>query len=717
MRKTNAIVFIITFLLSAAHVSCLGAQVPLIGEAFDPEKAIRIVYEHPHGCDEVSGTINLKASVQGLGAPVPASMRYELRTSREGEPVVYTGSAPTYEAPFDSTTLRDGLVFFTAIPLDEEGQEINLKAAPYSAPGIIPPFRGFMINNNTLDLSKPLVILGSAIDPYVGELTGTWTAEQLTAHLIFSFNLMSHLRSLGFIPEMCFSDERTIVLDPSNPLADPTTPPSKALDLMGEEVAGTPTWNEGTACLSTPFFEIAEPNGLIDIWEHTALENVRSTALLGPVSSAPEVVTFFGEIVERLTYQYNLVWDSYNMFSLEAPMRGGDVQSIIKETLESGIAEGATSVLTYDVYHKANDFEMSAGAWPHLQEAIDEVNEERGTSAGLGAITTNDYQLMEYEGFLRGLYLSARELVKSSTIPSGMKVGIILAGHGSSTTNLLYDVSNIINNPLMRERIENYFSTRMAGIYASDTPCLVCYSEYANDPDDALRGVGEQVQEWIEEDYNYVFVFPMEWLWATVDIWDTLRKSAVELVDPDNEEILLRDERGRSAVVLEGTHLIVGESIFEQKNDNPAAYHFLRAAGVQLLENRLIALTHDAPTGSVDGEVSLQAGEVTLSLSFSDSLLARDGSITLQGTGIRAQGFTLDLFIIGLIIGEINQDDMSHYLFSVLAENALEVESVTIESATIALLKIFDSINGFIIAHATAEISGATVTISLTIQL
>lgn len=125
------------------------------------------------------------------------------------------------------------------------------------------------------------------------------------------------------------------MLDPPNPHADSTTPPSKAVDLMGEEVAGAPSWNEGAACLATSFFEIAESNGLIDMWEHTALDSVRSAEILGPVNSAPEVVTFFGEIVEMLTFQYNLVWDSYNRFTLEAPMKGGDPQSIIKETLKN----------------------------------------------------------------------------------------------------------------------------------------------------------------------------------------------------------------------------------------------------------------------------------------------------------------------------------------------------------------------------------------------
>ena len=183
----------------------------------------------------------------------------------------------------------------------------------------------------------------------------------------------------------------------------------------------------------------------------------------------------------------------------------------------------------------------------------------------IGSITDNDHLLMDYEGFLRSQYLTAWNLVKSAKIPAGKKVGIISAGHGSSKTTRLYDISRL-HNPVLKQRIEDYVNQRIASIYAADTPFKVCYSEYANDPADGARGVGEQVWEWVNEGYDYILVYPMEWPWGPVEIWEGLRKSAVELVEPENTEILKRDERQRSKAVLKGkTRLIIGESMFEQR--------------------------------------------------------------------------------------------------------------------------------------------------------
>ncbi|MCK5255607.1 MAG: hypothetical protein KAQ81_06260, partial [Deltaproteobacteria bacterium] len=349
------------------------------------------------------------------------------------------------------------------------------------------------------------------------------------------------------------------------------------------------------------------------------------------------------------------------------------------------MSKGATSVWIYDFYYKANDFEMSAGAWSHFQKSIDEVNEEIGSSIYLGAIQTNNLQLMDYDSYFRAVYLSVRGLVKSSDIPAGKKVGIIIAGHGSGTTNRLYDVSNIINNPIAKQRMEDYFSTRMAGIYYADITYTVCYSEYANSPDDGRRGVGEQVSDWLNEGYDYIFVFPWEWDWASMDIWVHLREGAVEIIDPGNENIYIRDERGRSEIILNNTHLIIGESIFEQRAYNPASYHFLRAATVQLLEDRLIELTSASKQKNLSGKISIKGEDINLSLSFSDNLLAERGKVTLQNAGVRAEGITLDFFVLGFVIGTLDNEDMANYIFALLAENAIEVESVEVDLGNVVL--------------------------------
>jgi hypothetical protein len=264
-----------------------GATWDTLCGAFDPEQSLRIVYETPKGCDEVSGTTTLKASVQGPGAPTPVAMRYELRTEKEGVPIVLTGNAPTYEVSFDTTQVRDGFIWYKTIPLDEMGDPIDIKAPPYNAPGIIPAYVGIVVNNN-LDLSKPLVIIGSPIQPYPGPFVG-WTPEELKSALTYGLNLANHLAEAGYYPGVCLGDNTTMVLDPSDPLADPV---SDFVDTMGEPVAGTPQYNPGTPCLSQPFFEVPVPNGLVDYHEYTAVNNVKQRVELQyeHLPSAPETI-------------------------------------------------------------------------------------------------------------------------------------------------------------------------------------------------------------------------------------------------------------------------------------------------------------------------------------------------------------------------------------------------------------------------------------------
>ncbi len=194
----------------------------------DPDKgAIRIYYENPMGCDEVSGVIQLKASVRGDDAPVPAAMQYRIWTDNESAAFSFTGYPPDYKAEFDSTSIRDGYAFYNAVPLDAEGNPIDIKAAPYNAKGIIPPFKGFMIRNREIDLTKPLIVMGAPLEPDTGELDDNSLSEQLAAHLTFGASLMTHLNSLGFIPDLCQEDQTTVVLDPRNPSVTSGDTPAK----------------------------------------------------------------------------------------------------------------------------------------------------------------------------------------------------------------------------------------------------------------------------------------------------------------------------------------------------------------------------------------------------------------------------------------------------------------------------------------------------------
>ncbi len=64
----------------------------------------------------------------------------------------------------------------------------------------------------------------------------------------------------------------------------------------------------------------------------------------------------------------------------------------------------------------------------------------------------------------------------------------------------------------------------------------------------------------------------MEWTWASRDCWLELRKNAVELLDLDNstqEQVYARDAHNRSTVQIGSTTLVIGETIFEQKSENP----------------------------------------------------------------------------------------------------------------------------------------------------
>jgi hypothetical protein len=450
--------------------------------------------------------------------------------------------------------------------------------------------------------------------------------------------------------------------------------------------------------------------------ENTAWGNIVMLAELGvqDKNATPQVIDFFGEIVDRLTYNYRHSGDWYNTFEYREPVRGEEPRFLLKEKLEETIrARGITSVLVFGNYHRSTDFEMSGDAWPEFQEAVDENNEERGTSVEVGSVTNNNYLLMDYEGFLRSQYLAAWSLAKTAQIPAGKKVGIISAAHGSSKTTRLYDISRL-QNPILKQRIEDFVKQRMASIYEADTPFTVCYSEYSNDPSDGLRGVGEQVWEWVNEGYDYIIVYPMEWSWGTTEIWDGLHKSAVELVDPDNTEILELDEQHRSQTVLNGkTHLIIGESIFEQQEYNPAPYHFFLTGNVQLLEDRMMHLTGKGRLSSVAGALSITGGNVSISTSFNDTLAASRGRITLQKAGIQARGIVLG----NLAAGILNKKDMAHFIFAMLAENAVNVENAQVDWGNIFVRQSGDAAHGAVTARASATIDGETVPLTVKIEL
>jgi len=679
---------------------------------FDPENALRIEYENPLGCDEVSGIITLKASVKGDGAPLPAAMRYELRTREDGEPVVVTGNAPAYAADFDTTTIRDGLVYYKAVPLDSSGNEIDIQSLRYRAQVRPPEYRGIMINNRTIDLSKPLIVFGAETEPYVGDLTGTWTADQLMPHLTFAATLMEHLRELSYIPEMCFADNTTIVMDSSDPLAEGVLVSDNLVDMLGEPVTGVPHWNNGTACLPTPFFEIRRPNGIPDAWENTALDNVKAYTQYGSVKSEPESFALYAEIGDRLTAGYSAVFDNQSYFGFKKPVRNADPENLLKEKLRSAISAGATGVLIYDFYVKTNDFEMSVGSWPQYQKTVDELNEELNTSVRVGAITTNDSQLMLYDNFLRSLYLGVRDTIKTSKIPSDKKLGIIIVEHGISKSGRLYDALRI-STQVLNERLTNYFTARMGALHDTGANLNISYIEGTYPPGNSVPEVGEQVAAWVKDGYEYIVIYPAEWFWESRQTYQDLRQFAVEEIDENNTDIYTRDARERTEITINSTRLIISETTLSKKTSCPAAYHYLKTAAAQLLEERLIAMTKAQTSEALSGTVSISGGNINLSLAFHDTLLAHDGNISLQNAGIRGQGTTTQ----GTVTGTIDTSDMEYYLFALLADNGVDAEDVTVSEALIDLTKTDTVYHGSIHAKAAVEINGENVLLTIKIEL
>ncbi len=680
-------------------------------QPFDPDKEIRIFYEYPMGCDEVSGVITLKASVTGENAPVPAQIQYEIRESLDSEPVIFKGYAPDYEVLFDSTSVRDGFVYYRAVPMDEHENPIDIKAFPCNAKGIIPSFKGFMVNNGQISLTQPLVIMGAPLEPELGEIDENNFEEKLSDSLIFGASLMTHLQSLGFIPEFCFEDHTTVVIDPFNPSTGIMDFPKNPFDLMGQSVGEYVRWNPGNLCNPSPFFESPLPNGIPDIWQYTAIDYLMLQHELGSVRSKPDAINFFYETIERLTIDYSILSDWFSIFELEKPVAWSEPEDIVKKKLKQHINAGASSVLIYDFYNKANEFEMSSGSWPHIQRSLDKVNDELGTNVKLGTIAANHNQLMDYEGFYRSLFLSVREIVSASYIADDKKVGIIIAAHGSSTTNRLYDVSNIINNPIMEERIEDYFKYRKSSIHVSVPDILVCYSEYANKPEDGLRGVGEQVRDWVNEHYDYVFVFPMEWPWAGMDLWDELRANAVELLEGGVVEIFTRDEKGRSKAVINNTTLVIGETIFDQKDYNPSAYHFLRAAATNLLEDRMIELTGSEKPKEAVCEFSITAPFFSYMFQSSENIVMGEGKITFQNSGIRAETTQSN----GKFTGTVDRNDFHNYLFFVLVDFGIVPANLSVNRVDIAYSIEDELPKGKIEAEAETYIFDSLQTMSISI--
>jgi hypothetical protein len=207
----------------------------------------------------------------------------------------------------------------------------------------------------------------------------------------------------------------------------------------------------------------------------------------------------------------------------------------------------------------------------------------------------------------------------------------------------------------------------------------------------------------------------MEWPWGSGETWRGLRESAVELVDPGNTEILASDSRVRGEALINGvTRIIVGESIFEQASYNPVPYHYYRASNVQLLEDRMIALTGAPEPHLISGTMSIQGNQVNLSLDFSDSLLISESKMTLQNAAVRASVTRLNK----LIKGVLDKEDMSMYVFAVLAENAMDVESVEVEWGQMRLRELSEStFSGFLNALAIARIGGRDIRLSIRIRM
>ena len=59
----------------------------------------------------------------------------------------------------------------------------------------------------------------------------------------------------------------------------------------------------------------------------------------------------------------------------------------------------------------------------------------------------------------------------------------------------------------------------------------------------------------------------------------------------------------------------------------------------------------------------------------------------MQDAGVRAEGMTLNFFLMGLVIGTLDKEDMAHYVFSLLAEQAIDVEEVEVYEGNVFLLQ------------------------------
>jgi hypothetical protein len=205
----------------------------------------------------------------------------------------------------------------------------------------------------------------------------------------------------------------------------------------------------------------------------------------------------------------------------------------------------------------------------------------------------------------------------------------------------------------------------------------------------------------------------MEWAWGSTEIWDGVRKSAVELVDPANTEILNRDERQRSKTVLNGkTQLIIGESIFEQRDYNAAPYQYYLTSNVQLLEDRMISLTNKEKPRAVSGTLAITGKNVTISKAFNDTLAAYGRRITLQNAGVRANGIGMN----NLVMGFLNKNDMANYIFFLLAENSFNVEKVRVTWGNLWQAGSATP-RGAVQARAVATIDGRKVPLRLNIKL
>jgi hypothetical protein len=639
-------------------------------------------------------------------------MRYELRTRQDGEPVVLTGAAPEYAADFDSTTIRDGLVYYRAFPVDGHGNEIDIQSPQYGAVFSPPPFRGLMVNNRTLDMSKPLIVFGAETEPYSGELDGPWTPEQLLPHLTFAATLMDHLQAVGYVPGMCFGDYRTIVIDPADPLAQDVRAVDNPVDMLGEPAAGVPRWNSGTLCLPGPFFEIRRPNGIPDIWEHTARDNVQAYARYGSVTNGTDAAALYVGISERLTADYQAAFDAQSYFAFKKPVRYAEPENLLKEKLRGALLSGVTSVLLYDVYVKTNDFEMSVGSWPQYQNAVDELNEELGTAVRIGAITANSAQLMHYDNFLRSLFLGVRDTITTAGIPPGKKLGIILVEHGIGRAGRLYDVLSI-STPALNERMAAYFAARMGALYDDRAKLAISYIAGTYPPAHNVTEVGEQVATWVAQGYEHIVVYPAEWFWESRQTYCDLRQAAVGNIDEDNTEIFERDARDRSEALLDGTRVIISETTLSKKTACPAAYHYLQAAAAQHLEDRLIAMTGAIAPAALAGTLFVSGGNIQLTLPFSDTLLTSNDRITLQNAGIRVRGAATSP---QQLTGSIDTGDMEHYLFALLAEHAVAVEGVRVSEASLSAITTDGIFSGSIEAQAVVAVRGGSVSVRLQVD-